>query len=72
MIVLSRKKILLAISTLSIFIVTVTFMSSMITNPETVSTVNLPVSNKVIVIDAGHGVPDERSSKLKWYNRSGD
>ena len=25
----------------------------------TVSTVALPVSNKVIVIDAGHGVPDE-------------
>ena len=26
---------------------------------ETVSTVALPVSNKVVVIDAGHGVPDE-------------
>ena len=28
---------------------------------DTVETVALPVSNKVIVIDAGHGVPDERS-----------
>lgn len=26
---------------------------------ETIPTVSLPVSNKVIVIDAGHGVPDE-------------
>lgn len=29
----------------------------------TVQTVALPVSNKVIVIDAGHGIPDERSTK---------
>ena len=29
------------------------------TDKETVQTVTLPVTNKVIVIDAGHGVPDE-------------
>ena len=28
---------------------------------ETIETVALPVSNKVIVIDAGHGEPDGRS-----------
>lgn len=29
----------------------------------TVETVSLPVTNKTIVIDAGHGIPDERSTK---------
>lgn len=33
----------------------------------TVSTVALPISNKVIVLDAGHGLPDERSNRKKWY-----
>lgn len=30
---------------------------------ESVPTVALPVSNKVIILDAGHGKPDERSRK---------
>ena len=30
---------------------------------EIVPTVSLPVSGKTIVIDAGHGKPDERSTK---------
>ena len=30
----------------------------------------LPVSNRVIVLDAGHGIPDERSPKCKWSCRS--
>ena len=29
----------------------------------TTETVALPVTNKVIVVDAGHGTPDERSRK---------
>ena len=33
------------------------------TDKKTVQTVTLPVTNKVIVIDAGHGVPDERCRK---------
>ena len=32
-------------------------------NLETVQTVALPVNNKTIVLDAGHGIPDERSAK---------
>ena len=38
-------------------------ISQIFIEPETVETVALPVSNKVIVIDAGHGSPDERSGK---------
>lgn len=29
-------------------------------NNDIIDTVALPVSNKVIVLDAGHGLPDER------------
>ena len=63
MIILSKKKILMALSALSILIVTVTLFNSTVVSPETVQTVNLPVTNKVIVLDAGHGVPDERGRK---------
>ena len=30
-------------------------------NNNTIETVALPVENKVIILDAGHGFPDERS-----------
>ena len=63
MIVLSTKKILSVLGGIFLLIITVTFMD--ITKPKTeiVETVSLPVSNKVIILDAGHGVPDERSRK---------
>lgn len=34
---------------------------------ETISTVALPISNKVIVLDAGHGLPDKRGNRNKQY-----
>ena len=43
-------------------------VSKVTVEPETVETVALPVSNKVIVIDAGHGEPDERNSLLTLKN----
>lgn len=57
MIVLSRKRILLVIS--MVFVSVFVFILHTSTTQETVQTVALPVSNKVIVLDAGHGVPDE-------------
>lgn len=58
MIVLSKKKLMLVMSMVCISLISCMFMDAV--NPkETVETVNLPVSNKVIVIDAGHGIPDE-------------
>ena len=57
MIVMSRKRIMLltTIVFLSIFCCTI------ITDKksDTIETVSLPVTNKTIVIDAGHGKPDE-------------
>ncbi len=36
---------------------------------KTVETVTLPVTNKTIVVDAGHGVPDEGAESSTRYNR---
>ena len=59
MIVLTKKKILLVSSLIMIFLFTFVIQIGNLNNNETVPTVSLPVSNKVIVLDAGHGVPDE-------------
>ena len=60
MLVLSGKKIANVIIGLFavILIVTITFASKDETE-EYVETVSLPVSGKVVVVDAGHGKPDE-------------
>ena len=58
MIVLSRKRISLVV--LCIFMSVFTFMfASTKPNPTTKETVSLPVSGKTVVLDAGHGTPDE-------------
>ncbi len=58
MIIISKKRIIKLFSLITICL-TVCFLSRSAFNKKTVSTVTLPVTNKVIVIDAGHGVPDE-------------
>lgn len=56
---LTKKRIML----LGLFLLAVLGIgiSQIFIEPETVETVALPVSNKVIIIDAGHGEPDGRS-----------
>ena len=34
-------------------------------NNKIVTTMALPVSDKVVILDAGHGFPDERGSSVK-------
>lgn len=68
MIVLTKKKILYILGIISMFILVYTITICNVSNAnkkeiETIQTVALPVNNKVIVIDAGHGVPDERCPK---------
>lgn len=58
-----RKKNLIIIGGLICFSLMSLSLKSAFTKPKTQATVGLPVSNKVIVLDAGHGVPDERSRK---------
>ena len=58
MLVLSKKRLSLIIGCLFVSIFTFMFVTGK--NEEVaVPTVSLPVSGKTIVVDAGHGVPDE-------------
>ena len=66
MLVLSGKKIsnvLLGVFVL-LLLVTIT-LDSKSESEEYISTVSLPVSGKVVVVDAGHGIPDEGDFELK-------
>ena len=59
MLVITKKKILLVSSLVMIFLFTFVIQIGNIKNTDTIPTVSLPVTNKVIVLDAGHGIPDE-------------
>ena len=64
MIIIDRKKILKVIGVLIIFIFAyivtgINVENSVKQKNNTIATVALPTNKKVIVIDAGHGVPDE-------------
>ncbi len=61
MIILNRKRLIAMLSMICVAVFVFNFQIAK--KEETVSTVALPVSNKVVVIDAGHGVPDERCTK---------
>jgi len=60
MIILSKKRILTVLGML--IIAMFVFMIQRADTNKTIQTVALPVSEKVIVIDAGHGSPDEGAS----------
>ena len=65
MIVLTKKKILYTIGIIAMFIFAYMITGYNVSNTnkrdvKAIETVALPVNNKVIVIDAGHGKPDER------------
>ncbi len=62
MIVLKRKKVRLMIMTVFVFVLGIAIFND---KKESVPTVSLPVSGKTIVIDAGHGKPDESGELLK-------
>lgn len=57
MIVLRKKRILLVLMCVVVSICFINITNSL-KNEVTLPTVSLPVSNKVIVLDAGHGSPD--------------
>lgn len=68
MIVLSKKRIITTIS--MVFVALFAFVIQRADINKTIETVSLPVTNKVIVIDAGHGVPDEGAQSSSRNNRS--
>ena len=59
MVVFNKKRIMIIFICL---LLSISFAKIKIKN-ETIETVALPVEDKVIVLDAGHGYPDERSLK---------
>lgn len=59
MIILSKKRITLILSCILVGIFTFMLQSVDLAEKQTVPTVTLPVSGKTIIVDAGHGVPDE-------------
>ena len=65
MIVLNKKRISIILSAIFISLFTFLFVSEKNINNSTIQTVSLPVSGKTIVLDAGHGVPDEEEKLLK-------
>lgn len=74
MILINKKRIGLVLACVLIGLFTFTFQiaskeKNVIKNAVSMQTTAIPTSGKVIVVDAGHGVPDERSGKFIWYNR---
>lgn len=57
MIVLRKKRILLVLMCVVVSICFINITGNL-KSEKTLETVSLPVSNKVIVLDAGHGSPD--------------
>ena len=73
MFVIKRKRICLILIALLLGIFAYAYEGTKINlDDEAQSTTATPVSGKVIVVDAGHGVPDERSTEQQRNNRSGD
>lgn len=62
MIILDKKRLGIIASLLLIAVFAFTFQRAELNN--SVQTVTLPVSGKVVVLDAGHGKPDDRVSLL--------
>ena len=66
MIVINRKRIMMILGVFLISSLVFTIQTANVKEKlKTTQTVALPVSNKVIVIDAGHGVPDEGAQSTK-------
>lgn len=70
MIVLNRKRLLAILSMICVSVLVFTFQIAK--EDEVIATVALPVSNKVIVVDAGHGVPDEGAESSSRNYRGTD
>lgn len=75
MIVLTKKNIFYILGIIAMFILMYTIAGYNISKnnkekKETLQTVALPVNNKVIVIDAGHGIPDEGAQSSNRNYRS--
>ena len=62
MLILKKKRIILMVFMIFISLYAFSFKiaNENVLREETRETVSTPVTNKVIIVDAGHGTPDER------------
>ena len=61
MLVVSGKKIkYFVLGMFAVFMIMAVSLSNKDNKSGYIDTVSLPVSGKVVVVDAGHGIPDER------------
>ena len=60
MLIIRKQKVVIMFSILSL-ILAACYVAIIPQKENSIETVSLPVSNKTIVLDAGHGIPDERS-----------
>ena len=58
MIILRKRRIVTIVGIICLILLVIS-VNSKVSRQKSVPTVTLPVSNKVIVLDAGHGKPDE-------------
>ena len=73
MLILSKKRIILMMCMICVSVYAFSFKiaNNTAVAEKTVETVSTPVSNKVVIVDAGHGTPDEGVSLLHQVkNRS--
>lgn len=66
MLILKKKRIILMVFMIFISLYAFSFKiaNENVLREETRETVSTPVTNKVIIVDAGHGTPDEGVSLL--------
>ena len=65
MIILNKKQLVLMILVVLLLII----ILLKLTKTKIMLASTIPAKFKTIVLDAGHGLPDERCIKQKWSNR---
>ena len=67
MVILNRKRLLFICGSIFLSLIIPTIM---LTSPQSVETVALPTTNRTIVLDAGHGKPDEGAESANGITES--
>ena len=70
MILLSKKRINLILISILVGVLTFSIKSSVNEEDLIKETTSLPVSGKTVIVDAGHGTPDEGAESSARYNWS--
>ena len=68
MFVVNKNKILIVLIIFFIILLLLNLLKVKYQDKKVVQTVSLPVSGKTVVLDAGHGYPDERRGRREWNN----